>query len=46
MQMHTSNQNNDVTLSQEFQQHLTKDHRKNGAIGQVNYQKKLWKENG
>ena len=28
MQMNTGNQNNDVSLAKEFQQHLTKKHRK------------------
>ena len=28
MKMHTRNQNNDISLAKEFQQHLTKEHRK------------------
>ena len=32
MQIHTSTQNNDVSLAKEFQQHLSKEHRQNGAI--------------
>ena len=43
MQMHNSNQNNDVSLAKEFQQHLTKEHRKNGVIDQVKYKKRfIW----
>ena len=34
MQTHAGNQNNDVSLAKEFQQHLTKDHCKNGVIDQ------------
>ena len=41
MQMHTGNQNTDVSLAKEFQQHLTKEHRKNGVIGQGKYNKRL-----
>ena len=41
MQMHTGTQNNDVSLSKEFQHHLTKEHRKYGVIDQVNYKKRF-----
>ena len=34
MQMDTGNQNNNVILSKEFQQHLTREHYKNGVIDQ------------
>ena len=34
MQIHTSNQNKYVSLAQEFKQHLTKEHCKNGVIDQ------------
>ena len=43
MQMHTGNQKDDVSLAKEFQQHMTKEHRKNGFIDQVKY-KKLFME--
>ena len=33
-QMHTGNQNDDVSLAKEFQHHLTKEHRKNGVFDQ------------
>ena len=46
MQMHTGNQNNYVSLAKEFQQHLKKEHRKNGVIAQGKYKKYSWKENG
>ena len=46
MQIHTGNQNNDVSSTKEFQQHLTKKHRKNGIIDQGKYKKNSWKENG
>ena len=46
MQIHTGNQNNDVILAKEFQQHLTKEHHKNGVIDQVKYRKYSVKENG
>ena len=39
--MHTGNQNNDVTLTREFQHYLTKEHRKNGVIDQVKYNKQF-----
>ena len=35
IQMHTSNQKDDVSLEKLFQHHLTKEHRKNGDIYQV-----------
>ena len=34
MQIHTSNQKNDVNLAREIQHHLTKEHIKNGVINQ------------
>ena len=39
MQIHTINQKSDVSLAKEFQQHLTKKHRKNGVIDQGKYKK-------
>ena len=45
MQMHTSNQNNDIILAKEFQQHLTKGHRKNGVFDQGEKINDSWKEN-
>ena len=39
MQMHTGNQKYDVSLAKEFQQHLTKEHLKNGFIDQGKYKK-------
>ena len=35
-----------VSLSQEFQEHLEKEHRQNGAIDQVKSKNDSWKENG
>ena len=46
IQMHTVTQKYDVSLAQEFQHHLTKEHRKNGVIDQVKYKKYSWKEKG
>ena len=46
MQMHTSNQKDDVSLAKEFQHYLTKNNRKNGVIDQVKYKNNSWKENG
>ena len=40
VQIYTGNQNNDVSLAKEFQQHLTKEHRKNGGIDQGKYKKR------
>ena len=37
--MHIGNQNNYVSLAMEFQQHLTKEHHKNGVIDQDKYKK-------
>ena len=34
MKTHNGNQNNDIILAKEFQQHLTKEHLKNGVIDQ------------
>ena len=34
MQMHTGNQKYDISLAKEFQQHMTKEHRKNGVFDQ------------
>ena len=39
MQMHTINQKDDVSLAKEFQQHLTKEHRKNDVFDQSKYKK-------
>ena len=39
MQMHNGNQKDYVTLTQEFQHHLTKENRKNGVIDQGKYKK-------
>ena len=44
MKMHTGNQKYDVSLSKEFQQHLTKEHRKNGVIDQGKYKKQFTKK--
>ena len=41
MQIHTGNQKNDVSLAKEFQQHLTKEHRKNGFVDHGKYKKRL-----
>ena len=41
IQIHTGNQNNDVSLDEEFQQHLTKEQCKNGVIDQVKYKKRF-----
>ena len=34
IKMHTGTENKDVSLAQEFKDHLEKDHRQNGAICQ------------
>ena len=41
IQMHTGNHNNGLSLAKELQQHLTKEHRKDGAIDQSKYKKRL-----
>ena len=41
MQIHTCNQNNDVSLDKEFQQHLTNKYRKDGVIDQGKYKKRF-----
>ena len=41
MQMHTSIQKYDVNLDKEFQEHLTKEHQKYGAIDQKKYCKRF-----
>ena len=46
MKMHTGNQRNDISLAKEFQQHLTKEHCKNGVFDQVPEKKDSRKENG
>ena len=46
MQMHTSTQKNDFSLSKEFQEHLSKDHLKNEFIYQGKFKKYAVKENG
>ena len=43
MQINTGNQKNDVSLSKEFQQHLTEVYFKNGAIDQVKKINNSWK---
>ena len=40
MQMHTSKQNNDVSLAKEFQRHLTKEHLENGVIDKGKFNKR------
>ena len=44
--MNTGNENNDVSLAKEFQQHLTKEFRKNNVIDQGKYKKYSWNKNG
>ena len=39
MQIHTGTQKDDVSLAMEFQEHLTKKHRKDGIIDQGKYKK-------
>ena len=39
MEIHTGTQKDDTSLSKEFQQHLTNNHRKNGVIDKVKYKK-------
>ena len=46
MQIHTGTQKDDVSLAQELQQHLTKNHCKDGVIYQQKYKNSSWKENG
>ena len=41
MQIHTGNQKYCVSLSKQFQQHLTKEHRTNFVIDQGKYNKKF-----
>ena len=41
MKMHTGTTKYDVSLAKEFQQHLTKKHRKYGAIDQIKYIKRF-----
>ena len=41
MQMHTGNQNNNLSLAKEFQQHLTKEHCNNSVIDQGKYKKRF-----
>ena len=41
MQMHTGNQEDDLSLAQEFQHPLTKEHRKNGFFDQVKNNKRF-----
>ena len=43
MQIHTGNQKDDVSLSQEFQHHLTKEYRKNCVFYQGKTINGLWK---
>ena len=44
--MHTGNQKDYVSFAKEFQQHLTKEHRKNSVFDQGKNINDLWKENG
>ena len=37
--MHSSTQNNDVSLAKEYQKHLSKEHLKHGVIEQGKYRK-------
>ena len=41
MQMHTGNQNYDVSLAKEFQHYLTKEHRKDGVFDQAKNNKEF-----
>ena len=41
--MNSSTQNNYVVLAKEFQNHLSKEHRKHGSIDQVKYKKRASK---
>ena len=41
MKINTGNQTYDVSLAKEFQQHLTKEYRKNGVSDQGKYKKKF-----
>ena len=43
MQIHTGNQDNDVSLAKEFQKHMTKEHCNNGVIYKGRYKKYSWK---
>ena len=43
MQMHTGTQKDDVSLAKEFQEHLTKNHRKDGVIDQGKSKTDSWK---
>ena len=46
IQMHTGTEKYAVSLAKEFQEHLTKNHRKDGVIYQGKLKKCLWDENG
>ena len=46
IKIHTGNQKYDVSLAKKFQHHLTKQHRENGVLSQVQYKNDSWKENG
>ena len=46
IQMHTVTQKYDVSLDKEFQERLTKKHRKYGAIDKGKQKNDSWKENG
>ena len=41
MQMYNGNQNNDISLAKEFQQHQKKEHRKNVVFDQVKNNKRF-----
>ena len=44
--MHTGTEKYDVVLAKEFQEHTTKEHRKDGSIYQGKSKKDSWKDNG
>ena len=46
MKMHTGTEKYDTSLAKEFQHHLTKEHRKDGAIDRGKKINDSWKENG
>ena len=41
--MHSCKENSDISLSKEFQRHLSKEHRKRGVVDQVKYRKRAIK---
>ena len=46
IKIHTGTENKDLSLAQEFKNHLEEQHRRNGAIDQGKSRKYSWKENG